>query len=172
MQIKKVVRKLRWAVLRDEPGYYDMFLNPGERFLARLYLHEIRRVLESHGRAGPLEILDAGCQAGRLSIPLASAGHRVTGVDTSAVGLRRAQRHAQEAKTRLSLIRADLGKWLPRAAAGSFDAVVCTEVLYLRPNHRELLEGLIRVLRPGGFCFISHRPAGYYMAEAVGRKDR
>ncbi len=176
-KLKKMTRKLRRAVLRDEPTYYDMFLNPGERFFARIYLHEIRRALEHahpeivEGKRRPLEILDAGCQAGRLSVPLASAGHRVTGVDTSGLALRRARRHAREAGAGLQLIRADLGKWLPRTAPASFDAVVCTEVLYLRPNHRELLEELIRVLRPGGFCFISHRPTGYYLAEAVGRGD-
>ena len=163
-------RKLRRAILRDEPTYYDMFLNPGERFFARIYLREIRRVLESRDPR-PLEVLDAGCQAGRLSVPLASAGHRVTGVDTSDLALRRAQRHAREAQTSLRLIRADLGKWLPRAAPSSFDVVVCTEVLYLRSNYRELLEGLLGVLRPGGFCFISHRPTGYYLAEAAGRRD-
>lgn len=176
-RVKKISRKLRRAILRDEPTYYDMFLNPGERFFARIYLHEIRRGLEHahpelvEGKRQPLEILDAGCQAGRLSVPLASAGHRVTGVDTSDLALRRARRHSREAATKLRLIRADLGKWLPRTPAASFDAVVCTEVLYLRPNHRELLRGLVRVLRPGGLCFISHRPSAYYLAEATGRRD-
>lgn len=169
--MKKIIRKIRRAVLRDEPTYYDMFLNPGERFFARIYLHEIRRTLESAGRAAPLEILDAGCQAGRLAVPLASAGHCVTGVDTSDLALRRARRHAREAGAQLRLLRADLGRWLPRTPPASFDVVVCTEVLYLRTNHRELLAGLLRVLRPGGLCFISHRPPGYYLAEAAGRKD-
>ena len=169
--MNKLLRKVRRAILRDEPTYYDMFLNPGERFLARIYLHEITQVLRTHGRPAPLEILDAGCQAGRLAVPLASAGHRVTGVDTSAVALNRARRHAEEAGTKLKLIRADLGQWLPKMPAGSFDAVLCTEVLYLRQNHRELLGELLRLLRPGGLCFISHRPTGYYLAEAVGRKD-
>jgi len=177
-KLKKMARKLRRALLRDEPGYYDMFLNPGERFFARIYLHEIGRRLQEtnppepvEGTRLPLEILDAGCQTGRLAVPLASVGHRVTGVDTSGLALDKARGHAREAKTSLTLVRADLGDWLPRTPAASFDAVLCTEVLYLRPNHRELLEGLVRVLRPGGFCFISHRPPGYYLAEAAGRKD-
>lgn len=177
-KLKKMTRKIKRAVLRDEPGYYDMFLNTGESFFARIYLHEIGRRLEEtvhpepvEGKRHSLEVLDAGCQTGRISVPLASMGHRVTGVDTSGLALDKARRHAREAGTRLKLVRADLGAWLPRTPAASFDAVVCTEVLYLRPNHKELLEGLVRVLRPGGFCFISHRPPGYYIVEAAGRKD-
>ena len=49
--------------------------------------------------------------------------------------------------------------------------MICNEVLYLRENWRELLQGLIRLLRPGGLCFISHRPTGYYLAEAFQQKD-
>ena len=168
--LKKIVRKVRRAILRDEPTYYDMYQNPGERYFARLYLHQIQQALQAH-LPGALKILDAGCQSGRIGIPLAKAGHQVTGVDTSAVGLRRAQRHAKEEGVSLRLIRADLSRWLPAQSENSFDAVVCTEVLYLRPNHRTLLEQLLRVVRPGGLLFVSHRPTGYYLAEAFGHKD-
>ena len=168
---KKVARKLRRAVLRDEPTYYDMFENPGESYSARLYLHEIQQALLSEDLHPPLEILDAGCQAGRLAIPLSLAGHKVTGVDTSGLALRRAKRHARDANCRLQLIRADLARWLPIQPPDSFDVVVCAEVLYLRSNYRVLLEGLIRLLRPGGLCFISHRPTAYYLAEAFQKRD-
>lgn len=166
-----LVRKIRRALLRDEPTYYDMWENPGERYFARLYLNRMNQILREQVPQVPLKILDAGCQTGRLAIPLAQAGHRVTGVDTSGLALHRCRRHAQEAGAAVHLIRADLTRWLPRQPNDSYDAVICNEVLYLRPNHRELLEGLIRVLRPGGLCFISHRPTGYYLAEAFQRKD-
>ncbi len=180
----KVLRKIRRAILRDEPTYYDMFLNSGERYFAQLYLHAIRQHLAAHPepfdrlRAGfvegerPLKLLDAGCQAGRLAVPLALDGHRVTGVDSSGVGLKRAAQHARQCGVSLTLVRAELSRWLARAPAGRFDAVICTEVLYLRPNHRQLLCGLLRVLRSGGLCFISHRPPAYYLVEALQRGDR
>lgn len=167
----KLLRKIRRTILRDEPGYYDMFENPGESYFAGLYLHHIREALTGSNLRPPLRILDAGCQAGRLAVPLASEGHRVTGVDSSGVGLRRARRHASEAPAELELVRADLAQWLPRRPAADFDVVLCAEVLYLRENHRQILRELIRVLRPGGLCFISHRPTGYYLAEAFQRKD-
>ena len=163
----KILRKIRRAITHDEPGYYDMFLNKGERFFARLYLHHIRSVIQEEA-AGPLKLLDAGCQTGRLAIPLARDGHRVTGVDTSAVAIHKARNHARQAGVDLRLVRANLGAWLPKQPAGSFDAVLCNEVLYLRENWRELLKGLIRLVRPGGLCFISHRPPSFARSQESG----
>lgn len=189
----KAVRKIRRAITRDEPDYYDMYLNKGERFFARLYLHHIRGVIREQGMERPwsaleeaqplpaetslpparsLKLLDAGCQAGRLAIPLAQDGHQVTGVDTSSVAVHKAQQHARNAGVTLRWVRADMGAWLPKQPAGSFDAVLCNEVLYLRENWRELLQGLIRLLRPGGLCFISHRPPAFYLAEATQHQDQ
>ena len=171
MTALRIIRKIRRAILRDEPTYYDMFENAGERFFGRIYLHLIRQAFQSYGVKPPLKLLDAGCQAGRLAIPLAVDGHSVTGVDTSGVGLRRAQRHAAQQGVKPQWIRADLAQWLPQCPEASFDVVLCAEVLYLRSNFRTLLQQLIRVLRPGGLCFVSHRPTAYYLAEAFQRKD-
>ena len=168
---RRFVRKIRRAILRDEPTYYDMFENRGERYFARLYLHQINQTIRNEGFSAPLKILDAGCQTGRLAIPLSQAGHHVTGVDTSGLALRRLKRHADECGTSLRLIRANLTRWLPKQSDHCFDVVVCTEVLYLRENYRQILTGLIRLLRPGGLLFISHRPTGYYLAEAFQLKD-
>ncbi len=159
--MKKLLRKLRRAITKHEPGYHDMYLNEGERFFARLYLHYIRKtVREQNGKQ--LKLLDAGCQTGRLAIPLAGDGHRVTGLDTSALAIHKAGEHARRAGVTLELVKADMGKWLPKQPEGSFDAVLCNEVLYLRSNWRELQKGLIRLLRPGGLCFVSHRPPAFY----------
>ena len=184
----KIVRKIRRAITRDEPGYHDMYLNKGEQFFARLYLHHIRSVIQEEA-AGPwsaleeaqplpaatsfpparsLKLLDAGCQTGRLAIPLAKDGHRVTGVDTSSMAIHKAQNHARNAGVTLQWVRANLVAWLPKQPAGSFDAVLCNEVLYQRENWRELLRGLIRLLRPGGLCFISHRPPSFARSEKSG----
>jgi len=169
--LSRIARKLRRAVFRNDPGYYDMYLNRGERYFARLYLHQIRHILSTHRPGDPLLVLDAGCQAGRLAVPLAQDGHRVTGVDTSAFALRRLTDHAREAGISLRTIRADLTRWLPTQPPAAYDVALCAEVLYLRKNYRALLDGLIRVLKPGGVGFVSHRPRGYYLAEALRRHD-
>ncbi|MBI4227211.1 MAG: class I SAM-dependent methyltransferase [Candidatus Omnitrophica bacterium] len=168
---QRVAGKLRRAILRDSPTYYDMYENAGERYFAKLYLHQIAETIGAHGPGHPLRILDAGCQTGRLAIPLAVAGHDLTGVDTSDLALRRARRHAKAAGVSLRCVRADLSRWLPAHPPEVFDAVVCTEVLYQRPNYRALLEHLIRILKPGGLLFISHRPTGYYLLEAFRQRD-
>lgn len=169
--MNKLFRKARRAFLKEDPDYYDMYENRGERYFARLYLHLIQRRLHEENLKPPLRILDAGCQAGRMAIPMAEEGHQVTGLDTSDFALWRARRHAKERGVSLNLIRADLTQWLPVQPQGIFDVVVCTEVLYLRSNHRQLLAGLLRLLKSGGLCFISHRPPSYYLAEAFQRKD-
>ncbi|MBI1953035.1 MAG: class I SAM-dependent methyltransferase [Candidatus Omnitrophica bacterium] len=169
--LKKAARKLKRALLRDEPTYYDMFQSKGERFFARLYLHQIRQTLRDQGWQPPKKLLDAGCQTGRLAIPLSQWGFKVTGVDTSDLALRRLRLHAAREAATVKTVRANLARWLPKQASSSYDAVLCTEVLYLRENWRELLAGLIRLLKPGGLGFISHRPRAYYVAEALGRKD-
>ena len=59
---------------------------------------------------GPL--LELGCGTGRLLIPLARAGHQVTGVDSSPAMLQRAHRRLEEEtatiKARLTLLEADM----------------------------------------------------------------
>ncbi len=167
----KVARKIRRAIFMHESSYYDMYENKGEKFFGRLYLHEIFRILKEQGIQKPLKILDAGCQTGRLSVPLAKEGHQITGVDTSQLALKRAAQHAADGGISVKLVHANLGAWLPKQPSGSFDAVLCTEVLYLRSNHKQLLSELLRVLKPGGLCFISHRPEAYYLVEASGRDD-
>ncbi|PIQ82385.1 MAG: hypothetical protein COV76_03995 [Candidatus Omnitrophica bacterium CG11_big_fil_rev_8_21_14_0_20_64_10] len=169
--VNKVIRKVKRAILRDDPDYYDMYENPGEQYYARLYLHRIGGYLKKIGDPKELRLLDAGCQAGRLAIPLAQAGHRVTGVDTSDLALRRARRHAEAQGVAIEWIRANLTDWLPKQAAGGFDAVLSAEVLYQRENHRELLRQMIRLLKPGGLCFISHPSRNRYLNEALGRGD-
>ncbi len=171
MGLQKMVRKLKRAILRDEPTYYDMFENQGERFFARLYLRQILGTIQGAGGSPPLELLDGGCQSGRLSIPLSRQGHRVTAVDTSDLALRRLRRHAKDEAASVKTIRADLTSWLPRQPTDSFDIVICTEVLYLRENYRQLLAEFIRVLKPAGLGFVSHRPGAYYLAEAFQRQD-
>ncbi len=165
-ELQRMISKARRALFRDDPTYYDMYENSGEQQLGELYLGRIEQTIRSEKPGVPLEILDAGCQAGRLAIPLALAGHQVTGVDTSGVGLRRAKRHARETGVRLKLLRADLGRWLPEQSPDRFDAALCAEVLYLRKNYRELLAGLVRVVKTDGLLFVSHRPSGYYLAES------
>jgi ubiquinone/menaquinone biosynthesis C-methylase UbiE len=96
------------------------------------------------------ELLDVPCGFGRHAIPLAAAGHRVTGVDRSGPLLDEARRRASNAR-RLKFVRADYRE-LPFADA-SFDAAInlFSSLGYLGDEEdTKALTEIGRVLRPGG----------------------
>ena len=153
--------RMRLAGARGES---DMVADPAEQFYARLYLEAVT----SAAPAGHhLKILDLGCQAGRLAIPLARTGHHVTGVDRSRRWIERCRVHAAEAGVEINLLCEDVANALTRFSAGAFDLVLATELLYTLPNHREVLGGLARLLAPGGRLVASHRTRYYLLATLV-----
>jgi S-adenosylmethionine-dependent methyltransferase len=146
-------------------GELDMRRDPAEQIYASLYIDRITQVLAA---PSGLRILDAGCQAGRLAIPLARAGHHVTGLDISADWLTRCRRNCAEAGVTVALVQAGLDDVGEHFEAGSFDAVLCAEVLYTMREPAMALRRLARLLRPGGTLFASHRTR-YYMLTTLGR---
>jgi SAM-dependent methyltransferase len=148
-----------------------MFEHPGESFYAGIYLAHIGRHLREHFGQRALDLCDAGCQTGRLAVPLARTGHRVTGIDASGFALTRAKLHARASGVEIATLRNDLFKAFRRMPASSLDGVISTEVLYLNRNYREILTEFRRVLRPEGLLFVSHRHPHYYVAKAVAQRD-
>jgi len=166
----KTLRKVLRAVADYDPDYYDMYADPGEGVFAGLYLERILRHAAERGIAPPGTVLEAGCQAGRLVVPLAQRGFTVTGVDTSAFALRRAKAHLRAAGAQAELIRGDVARVLT-ARPRQFDLVICAEVVYLSPQYRQILQALARAVRPGGLLCVSHRPQSYYFVEALRASD-
>jgi 2-polyprenyl-3-methyl-5-hydroxy-6-metoxy-1,4-benzoquinol methylase len=105
---------------------------------------------------GGARVLDAGCGSGKMALPLARAGYRVTGLDLVREGLREIQ-----GRGAIDLVTGDV-RSLPFKEE-SFDAVVCYDVLQhlLEPERSRAAEEIKRVLVPGGRAFI----------EAFGRGD-
>jgi ubiquinone/menaquinone biosynthesis C-methylase UbiE len=169
--IQKLTRKLLRTVANHDPVYYDMYEDSNESWFARLYLERIIRHAEQAGIRPPASLLEAGCQAGRLAIPLARHGFKVTGIDTSGFALRRARRHAISAGVRATFVRGDFVEALRRRPERRFDLAVCAEVAYLSPQYRQMLVALAEALRPGGLLFVSHRPKFYYLIEAIRQYD-
>jgi SAM-dependent methyltransferase len=99
-------------------------------------------------RLGVLDVLDAGCGTGFLSLELAARGHRVTGVDFAPAMLAEARRKAAERGVSIRSEEAD-AEQLP-FAPGSFDLVISRHVLWTLPNPEAAIDEWIRVLRPGG----------------------
>lgn len=121
---------------------YDAGSNP----LIQVEEPLVRAILDGipAGRA-----LDAGCGTGRHAAHLASRGHRVLGVDSSADMLAHARTQVPQAE----LLIGDLGR-LP-AADGQFDLVVCGLALAHVPDLVAVFAELVRVLRPGGHLVTS-----------------
>ena len=125
--------------LTDDPGDLDLYLA-----LA--------------GRAdGP--VLELAVGSGRLAIPLAEAGHRVTGVDLDPAMLDRARAKVAGtlAADRLTLVEADLVDLrLPDAGrfALAFIALNSLLVLPTRSAQRAALQTLADHLAPGGLAVV------------------
>ncbi|QYK43119.1 MAG: class I SAM-dependent methyltransferase [Paracoccaceae bacterium] len=95
---------------------------------------------------------------GRNGVWLAGQGHRVTGIDQSAVGLAKAARLAATRGVTLTLRQADVMAW--DGSDGPWDAVVAIFVHFHVPERERLAAACARALRPGGlFLYHGYGPA-------------
>jgi len=95
------------------------------------------------GTAG--RVLDAGAGEGALSLSLSQQGYRVVACDRSPARFRPRE---------IPFVQADLHGPLP-FAAGSFDAVVSTEVLEHLENPHHVAREFARILRPRGTLVVT-----------------
>ena len=114
-------------------------------------LNYIEQVLHTR-MAGRARILDLGCGAGFIAIPLARKGYDVKGIDISESSLAVARRHACPgsavwfAKGNVSELRED---------AAAYDAVLMMDLLEHLERPEEAIRQASRALKPGGL-FLFH----------------
>lgn len=97
-----------------------------------------------------MSVLDLACGHGELANRLAARGCRVTGLDSSAVFLDRARADAVAAGVSVEYVAGDM-RQIPWT--GRFDRVInwSTAFGYFDDaTNRAVLDGIVRVLRPGG----------------------
>src|SRR5436305_961907 len=99
-----------------------------------------------------LRALDVGCGTGHHLADLVRRGFEVVGVDGSSPMLEEARR----ANPGVELIEADVDA-LP-FDDGSFDVVLCIEVLRYIADPQRCIAEVARVLRPGGTCLATAAP--------------
>lgn len=105
-------------------------------------------VEHAHLFAPGSRVLLPGDGEGRNSVWLAQQGHHPHAVDSSAVGLTKAQTLATERGVHIDTTQADLAHWVPEPE--TYDAVV---LVYLHlPEHlrTQVLRHLAQALKPGG----------------------
>jgi SAM-dependent methyltransferase len=125
--------------LADDPGDLDLYLALADR------------------ADGP--ILELAVGTGRLAIPLAEAGHTVTGIDLDPAMLDRARSRARTLARgdRLTLVEADLvGLRLPDAGRYGLAFIALNSLLVLptRKAQRAALRALVEHLAPGGLAVV------------------
>jgi SAM-dependent methyltransferase len=91
---------------------------------------------------------------GRNGVFLATKGMHVTGVDSSAVGLAKAERLANEREVPYTTVLADLSVW--DLGEESWDGVVSIWAHLPAPIRTSLHPRLARALRPGGILLLEH----------------
>ena len=125
--------------LVDDPGDLDLYLALAER------------------ADGP--ILELAVGTGRLAIPLAEAGHLVTGVDIDPAMLERARARARgtAGEDRLTLVEGDVvGLGLPDAGHYGLAFIALNSLLVLptRAAQRAAIRALADHLAPGGLAVV------------------
>jgi SAM-dependent methyltransferase len=96
----------------------------------------------------PARILSLGEGEGRNAVYLATRGYQVTGVDASAVGLRKAERLAGEKGVSIATVVSDLEHYA--IVPGAWDAVVLIFCHLPMPLRRQVHRAVVEGLRPGG----------------------
>ena len=113
---------------------------------------------------GSCRILDLGCGQGRDALLFARAGHRVVGVDSSAVGIGQLLRTVEAEALEVELSVGDVTEFVP---PGLFDVVVLDRLLHMLPSPRPVLERALRALEPGGRVLVSDYPKQLPMIREV-----
>ncbi len=113
-------------------------------------------------------ILDLCCGYGRLAVPLAMAGYRVTGVDISSTALDQLKSAAEENSVRIRAVQADM-RSLP--FTDEFDAAILMNhsfgVFHNDLDNRTVINACARGMRSGAVLLIElHNPAT--MSEFLG----
>jgi ubiquinone/menaquinone biosynthesis C-methylase UbiE len=142
---------------RIEARYYDLIhpeeFNWYEQARIRKDLRFIRGKLEE----APL-VLDLGCGTGNLSLKLLELGCSVWGVDISpdmVEVLKEKIPGGSREKTRFFVQNVDE---FISGCGERFDCVVASSVLHHLPDYIRTLENALKLLKPGGWLYITHEP--------------
>ena len=115
-----------------------------------------------------LRLLDAGCGAGIVSLPLAESGAKVTGIDASAQSIAVAQRQAEHLELRVDFRCATPAEI--REAEAAFGCGICLEVVEHVGDLEAFIDDLSHLISPGGQLVLGtiNRTVQSYLKAIIG----
>jgi ubiquinone/menaquinone biosynthesis C-methylase UbiE len=134
---------------RDAGRYAAYLDSPEGRLRADLTFANLQDFLPPQTATKPLSALDLGCGTGASSVRLARLGIQVTALDSSPAMLDLAERTIAEAgvSDKTSLKHGDAAHLADIFQSGSFDLIVCHNVLEFVDDPAAVLRGAVRVMR-------------------------
>lgn len=113
----------------------------------------VKKILQRLGKIKGKSILDAGCEAGHISIKLLERGAKVTAVDIVEPALEAFKEKIKGTNYNPKIIKASIQE-LP-FEDNTFDSTICTETLEHVPDVKKCLSELNRVTKQSGTIIIT-----------------
>lgn len=156
--------------MRESDWIRDVFIDKAHLFIevlrrkgerGRREAEALARLLEKHGVPRGGRVVELGCGNGRVAVPLAVLGFRVTCLDVSRVFLEEAARLAEDmgVSGSVEVVEGDAWRVDELLPANEFDAaymIWTTLIGYYPDKERDLvlLQKVYRVVRPGGILAV------------------
>jgi len=133
----------------DASRYAAYLETPEGRLRADLAFANLLEFLPTSAVVNSLRALDLGCGTGAAAVRLARLGIHVTLLDSSATMLALAERTIVEAgvSDKITVKRGDAAEMADIFQTGSFDVILCHNVLEYLDDPGAVLRGAVRVLR-------------------------
>ncbi len=154
MDILNLKRSIDAAYLEFEKEPMDDYYN--HKFIGYVSRLRIKKILEELGEINGTMILDIGCEAGYLSTQLALKGAEVVPIDICKPALLTFKQNLEKNETEL-YIRSpilSIAHMLP-LKIGSFDSVVCSEVIEHLPSVDIIFQEVNMVMKDKGLFVLT-----------------
>ena len=117
---------------------------------------DIPKIANLFKKKGVKKILDLGCGSGRHLVYLVKRGFDVYGFDISEYGIKMTKDWLKKEKVKAELKIGNIYKKFPYKD-NFFDALISIQVLHHNRigNIRKLIKEIERILKPGGFIFVT-----------------
>jgi S-adenosylmethionine-dependent methyltransferase len=133
----------------DASRYAAYLETPEGRLRADLAFANLQEFLPASAGVNSLRALDLGCGTGAAAVRLARLGIHVTVLDSSATMLALAERTIEEAgaSDKIKVRRGDAAQLADLFQTGSFDIILCHNLLEYVDDPGAVLRGAVRVMR-------------------------